>query len=150
MGNKTEGHVEALIASHAAAMDLEIVAVELRKQNGERYLRVFVARVDGQAMDWETCEQFHRSIVDLLEDVEYDYLEVSSPGDRPLKTQRDYQRNLGNEVDVKLYAAINGQKQLTGILQAFDGRNIALECGEKHVKLPVGAVAQVKPAFRIE
>lgn len=150
MANRTEGQVQALVAPHAAAMDLEIVAVELRKQNDERYLRIFVARTDLKDMDWETCEQFHRSIVDLLEDVEYDYLEVSSPGDRPLKTPRDYQRNLGNEVEVKVYAAINGQKQFAGILQAFDEQFITLENADKSFKLPLSAIAQVKPAFRIE
>lgn len=41
------------------------------------------------------------------------YLEISSPGlDRPLKTKDDYRRNIGNEVDVKLYAPIDGKKNL--------------------------------------
>lgn len=150
MSNKVQGRVQVLIAPHAAAMNLEIVAVELRKQDARRYLRIFVARQDGQIMDWETCEQFHRSIVELLEEVEYDYLEVSSPGDRPLKTLRDFQRNIGREVDVKLYAAYEGKKQFTGILKAHDEQTMVLQWNDKELQLVNKSVAQVKPAFRIE
>lgn len=150
MASKVEQMVERLITPHADAMDLEIVAVELRKQDNQRFMRVFIAKPDGERMDWETCERFHRSIVDLLEEVDYDYLEVSSPGDRPLKTPRDFQRNLNHDVDIKLYAPLQGSKQFSGLLTGYDAQGLTIEMDGQQIFLPMKSVAQVKPAFRIE
>ena len=73
----------------ADEMQLELVDVELVKEPTGHFLRFYIDRPDGIALD--ELESFHRRILPLVEAVEYDYMEVSSPGAyRPLKTERDF------------------------------------------------------------
>lgn len=77
----------------------------------------------------EDCERVSRQLSHLLavEEVDYDRLEVSSPGlDRPLKRTRDFERFVGSEVKVQLVEAIAsgpgaGRKRLRGRLLAVEG-----------------------------
>ena len=103
----------------AQRMGLELVDVCLDKESAGKYLRVYLDKPQGLSLD--DCENYHRAIQPQLEQYDYDFLEVSSPGvDRPLKTPRDYERHLGDEVEVKLFKAVNGQKVYTGILAGLD------------------------------
>ena len=103
----------------AQRMGLELVDVCLDKESAGKYLRIYLDKPQGLSLD--DCENYHRAIQPQLEQYDYDFLEVSSPGvDRPLKTPRDYERHLGDEVEVKLFKAVNGQKVYTGILAGLD------------------------------
>ena len=103
----------------AQRMGLELVDVCLDKESAGKYLRIYLDKPEGLSLD--DCESYHRAIQPQLEQYDYDFLEVSSPGvDRPLKTPRDYERHLGDEVEVKLFKAVNGQKVYTGILAGLD------------------------------
>ena len=58
-------------------------------------------------------------------------LEVSSPGlGRPLKKDKDFERSLGESVEVKLFRAVDKQKEFTGMLKAWDKDTITLEFEE--------------------
>jgi ribosome maturation factor RimP len=83
-----------------------------------------------QGVRLEDCEKVSRQLSHLfaVEDVDYDRLEVSSPGlDRPLKRARDFERFVGSEVQVQLAAAIPaegasaGRKRLLGRLLELSG-----------------------------
>ena len=55
------------------------------------------------------------------------YLSVSSIGlDRPIKKDKDFQRNIGNKLQVKLYAPVNKKKELTGTLKGFDDESFTI------------------------
>lgn len=75
----------------------------------------------------EDCERVSRQLTHLfaVEDVDYDRLEVSSPGlDRPLKRAQDYRRFAGSEVQLQLHeplAAAGGRKRLQGRLLELAG-----------------------------
>ena len=85
----------------AQRMGLELVDVCLDKESAGKYLRLYLDKPQGLSL--ADCESYHRAIQPQLEQYDYDFLEVSSPGvDRPLKTPRDYERHLGDEVEVKL------------------------------------------------
>ena len=61
-------------------------------------------------------------------------LEVSSPGlGRPLKKEKDFKRSLGEQVEIKLYRAVDRQKDFTGILTAYDENTVTIryEDGEE-------------------
>ncbi len=78
----------------ADELQLELIDVELVKEPTGHFLRFYIDRPDGVALN--ELENFHRRIQPLVERVEYDYMEVSSPGaDRPLKTERDFERAQG-------------------------------------------------------
>ena len=78
-------------------------------------------------------------------------MEVSSPGiDRPLKTDRDYERNLGSEIEVKLFKPIDGTKIITGVLAGLEEDNIVLDTGEGRTLIPRKTAALVKPVVDLE
>lgn len=94
--------------------DIELVDVE-RAPLG--VLRVVIDRPDGVRI--EDCEQVsrHLSHVFEVENIDYQRLEVSSPGvDRPLRSQNDFIRFAGERIELKLYEAINSRKVFVGIL----------------------------------
>ena len=89
-----------------------------------------------------------RSIADS---VDYDFMEVSSPGiDRPLKKDRDFERNLGAEIEIKLFKAMDGAKVLTGILAGLEDGDILLETPAGVKRIPRKAAALVKPTVDME
>ena len=129
----------------AQEMQVELVDVELVKEPTGHFLRFYVDRDGGIALN--DLEAFHRRILPLVERVEYDYMEVSSPGaDRPLKTERDFERARGAEVELKTYRAIDGAKTFRGILAGLDGDVIVLnDAGGGEMRFERKAVAVVRP-----
>lgn len=129
----------------AQRMGLELVDVCLDKESAGKYLRIYLDKPEGLSLD--DCESYHRAIQPQLEQYDYDFLEVSSPGvDRPLKTPRDYERHLGDEVEVKLFKAVNGQKVYTGILAGLDEeKQILLDTPAGRLTFEQKAAATVRP-----
>ena len=84
----------------ALEQGLELVDVTLQKEPQGRTLCLYIDKPGGVSLD--DCERFHKAVQPLLETVDYDYLEVSSPGaDRPVQTQRDFEKNRGALVEVR-------------------------------------------------
>ena len=77
------------------------------------------------------CELVAREMNEILDREDYvedSYVfEVSSPGlGRPLKKEKDYIRNMGKEIEIRTYRAINRQKEFTGILKAYDDKSVTI------------------------
>lgn len=89
-------------------------------------LRVYIDKLPEQALAGELitvddCERVTRQLQYVLEveNCDYQRLEVSSPGvDRPLKKQADYQRFVGEEIEITLRLAFQGRKKYRGVLSA--------------------------------
>lgn len=131
-----EQKCEELIAPIIDEHKFELVDVEYVKEGSNWYLRVYIDKPGGITVD--DCEVVSRRFSDILdaEDfIEDAYIfEVSSPGlGRPLKKDKDFNRSIGEEVDIKLYKAINHSKDYTGLLKSFDKDTlvIELETGEE-------------------
>ncbi|MDB1145309.1 MAG: ribosome maturation factor RimP [Alcaligenaceae bacterium] len=94
--------------------DVELVDVAYEKSG------LLVVTLDKEGgIQIEDCEQVsrHLSRVYEVENVAYQRLEVGSPGiNRPLKRLQDYQRFVGERVQIKLREAFNNQKVFTGVL----------------------------------
>lgn len=119
----------AIAEKIAAELGYELVDVELMKEPGGHFLRFYIDRPEGVSLN--ELEAYHRRILPLVENVEYDYMEVSSPGvDRPLKTERDFERAEGETVELKTYRPVNGAKQFIGDLIGLEGDEIVLQTGE--------------------
>ena len=59
-------------------------------------------------------------------------LEVSSPGlGRPLKKERDFERSLGEEVEIRTYRMIEKQKEFRGILKAYNRDTVTIVTEEE-------------------
>ena len=122
---------EKIAQQIADEQNVELVDVELVKEPTGHFLRFYIEKPDGISLN--ELETFHRRIQPLVENVEYDFMEVSSPGaDRPLKTERDFARAEGMEVELKTYRPVNGAKQFLGDLIGLkDGViSIITESGE--------------------
>ena len=122
---------EKIAQQIADEQNVELVDVELVKEPTGHFLRFYIEKPDGISLN--ELETYHRRIQPLVESVEYDFMEVSSPGaDRPLKTERDFARAEGMEVELKTYRPVNGAKQFFGDLIGLkDGViSIITESGE--------------------
>lgn len=129
-----EARTEKLLAPIAEANHVEIYDVEYVKEGSDWYLRCYIDKETGVSIN--DCEAVSRALSDELdrEDFIQDayILEVSSPGlGRQLKRDRHFEKSLGEEVMVKTYKPVDGQKEFTGILKAFDGQTITLETNEE-------------------
>jgi ribosome maturation factor RimP len=125
-----EKKTEDLLLPLLEENNFELVDVEYVKEGSNWFLRAYIDKEGGITVD--DCELISRALSDLLDVHDYipdSYiLEVSSPGlGRQLKKERDFQRSLGEEVDVKLYKAVEKQKEFTGLLHAFDEETITIE-----------------------
>ena len=133
----------------AEEMGFELVEVALDKEPTGLYLRIYIDRPEGITLD--DCEKYHRAVMPLVENFEYDFMEVSSPGvDRPLKKDRDFERNIGTEVEVHLFKAVDGAKQMTGTLADYDRETLTIDTPEGPKQILRKAAALIKPIVNME
>lgn len=107
-------------------MGYELVDLELA--NRGRLMRIFIDKDGGIGV--EDCATVSNHLTRLLavESVDYDRLEVSSPGlDRPLKRPQDYARFVGEHVQVKARLPLNGRRRFVGKLQKVGEAGIELD-----------------------
>lgn len=136
--------IEARCAKIAADMGYELVDAAVEKEPTGKYLRFYIDRPEGISLD--DCEAYHKAVRQLADTVDYDFMEVSSPGiDRPLKRDRDFERALGTEVEIKLFKAIDGVKVITGTLAGLEDGDIVLDTPEGEKRVARKAAALVKP-----
>ena len=122
----------------------ELVDVCLDRETTGKYLRIYIDREEG--MDLDHCEQYHRAIQPLVEDYDYDFLEVSSPGiDRPLKTDRDFERALGMDVEIKLFRAQDGRKEWSGVLRGYTRDDVTIETPDGERSFTRKSCAMIRP-----
>lgn len=143
---------EARAAADREARQLgyTLVDVELVREPTGRFLRFFIDKPQGVTLD--DCEAFHRRIQPLMEKIDYDYMEVSSPGaDRPLKSAEDFERCLGQMVEVRLYKPMEGAKVHNGYLLGLSGDGVAIqdEAGGRHV-FEKKQIALVRPLIEFD
>ena len=140
---------EAKCLAAAEKMGFELVDVCIDKETTGKYLRVYIDKPEGVSLD--DCEAFHKTVRPWAENVDYDFMEVSSPGlDRPLKKDRDFERNLGCEIEVRLFRPMDGTKVLTGILAGLQDGVILIDTAEGRKEVPHKAAALVKPVVDME
>lgn len=146
-----EKRTEELILPILEEHNFELVDVEYVKEGGTWYLRAYIDKEGGIAVD--DCEVVSRAFSEILDREDYiegTYIfEVSSPGlGRPLKKEKDFQRSLGDEVEVRLYRAIDRQKEFTGILKAYDKESVTLGFeDETEITIARADIALIRLAF---
>ena len=144
---KTEALLQPMMEEH----HFELVDVEFVKEAGTWFLRAYIDKPGGITID--DCEVISRALSDRMDEedfIEEAYiLEVSSPGlGRPLKKDKDFERSLGESVDVRLFRAIDRQKEFTGILKAWDKDTVTLEFEEEaELVIERSNIALIRLAF---
>ena len=120
---------EELLEPIVTGFGFELVDVEYVKEAGTWYLRAYIDKPGGITVD--DCEAVSRKFSDVLDEKDYiedTYIfEVSSPGlGRPLKKDKDFQRSLGEEVEIRTYRPIDRQKEFVGELKAYDKESVTI------------------------
>ena len=146
-----EAKTEKLIMPIVEANNVELFDVDYIKEGQDWYLRVYIDKEGGIAVD--DCEVVSREadpILDTDDCIEESYiLEVSSPGlGRPLKKDKDFARSIGEEVEVRLFRAVEGCKEYTGLLNAYDKTTVTLMLeDEKTLVLERSNIALIRLAL---
>ena len=129
----------------------ELVDLEVSPRG--RILRVFIDKLDKpRGVDIDDCVAVSNQLSRVLavENVDYERLEVSSPGlDRPLKKVADYERFSGREIHLKLRLPLNGRRNFNGVLLGIKDGKIALSLDAGEVTLDWDNVerARLVPQF---
>lgn len=127
----------------------EEVGVEIVDVTFDRRTRSLTVCIDApQGVDLDLCEKFHRAIDGPLDEFDPTFgasytLNCSSAGlDRPFRTLRDYERHMGQKIEVHLYAPIGGKKYYEGTLSSYDGKTLKLTAEEGELTFPADKVAK--------
>ena len=144
-----EQRTEELLIPIAEAHQVVIYDVEYVKEAGEMYLRAYIDKEGPESVDINTCVDVSRALSDALDAEDYIEeaytLEVSSPGlGRQLKKDRHLAYSIGQEVEVKLYKPVDGEKSFVGILEAFDRETITIGAEDKSRVFPRKEISTVR------
>jgi len=137
-----ESRTEAMLMPIVEAKGFELVDVEWVKEGANWYLRAYIDKPGGIAVD--DCEVISRALSDKLDEEDYiedSYiLEVSSPGlGRPLKKDK--------EIEVRTFRAIDKQKEFTGILKEFNKDSFTIVIEDNEMTFQRSETALVRLAF---
>lgn len=143
--------LHALIETTVTGLGYEVVDMEVSPR--ARLLRVFIDQPDrAGGVDVEDCATVSNQLTRVLmvENVDYDRLEVSSPGlDRPLTKPAHFERFAGSDVQLKLRVPLNGRRNFSGVLLGLEGGKIRLQVEGQEVTIDVAQVdkARLVPRF---
>jgi ribosome maturation factor RimP len=140
--------LQALIEPTLAGMGYELVALE---RVGRGMLRLYIDQPAGITLD--DCVRVSNQLTHLfmVENVDYDRLEVSSPGlDRPLVKPADFERFAGQRAQIRLHAPLEGRKRYTGVLAGLENEVLKLEVDGVTVAIPLLEVESARLAPELE
>lgn len=125
-----EERTERLLEPIVRVNGVTVYDVEYVKEGSDYYLRAYIDKQGGVTI--QDCENVSRALSDELDREDFIpeayILEVSSPGlGRTLKKDRHLQSALGQEVEVRLFKPVEGQKEFAGVLEEFDRENLTVQ-----------------------
>ena len=128
-------------------LGLELYDVEYEKKDTGMNLTVLIDSPNGITI--EDCEKVHKAIDDPLDELnptnDKTYiLNVSSIGiDRPFKTDKDFNRNIGELVEVRLFKPIEKKKLFEGTLIAFDNDFVTIIQDDQEIKIERKSISKI-------
>ena len=145
-----ESRTEAFLLPVLAEHNFELWDVEYVKEAGTWYLRAYIDKEGGITVD--DCEVVSRAFSEKLDEEDFIdtayIMEVSSPGlGRPLKKEKDYLRNMGKELEIRTYRAIDREKEFYGILKAYDADSVTIENEDGERTFLKADIALIRQAF---
>lgn len=147
-----EEKVEKLLKDKIEKIGYELYDVEYAKEGKNYFLRIFIDS-EKKSIDLNDCEKVNNEITDILdeEDVikEQYFLEVSSPGiERILRKERHLEKNIGQEVEVRLFKKDEkGKKEYKGILETFNNEMLQIKKEDEILNLERKNIAQIKTVY---
>lgn len=139
--------VAELVRPTVEGLGYRLWDVEYAKEGADWHLTVTIDNDEGINID--DCERVHRAIDPILDEADpiedaY-YLNVSSPGiERVLRTEAHLLASIGERVELRFFAAIDGQKSVRGTLAAVDAEVVTLAEGGRY---PRAAIAKAQTVY---
>lgn len=152
MAGKVKAICEEKIVPVIENMGYEVIEVAYAKQADGMNLTFYIDADSPITID--DCEKVTKVIDPLLDEInpteDKPYiLNVSSPGlDRPLKSERDFLRNIENEVDVTLFSKLDGKKVYSGVLKSFDQNSVTIFDGKENRSFERKLIAHIVPVIK--
>ena len=149
---KSLSEISDFLEKIALPMGIEIVDADWNGR--ENSLTVFIETENG--VDLDTCERFHNAIMDPIDELDPTFgapytLNVSSPGlDRAFTTERDFERNTGTEVEIRLFAPLKGKKFIEGYMTAYDDNSITVKTDKEELKISRNKIAKINKAIKFD
>lgn len=148
--NSIESKVEKRLKPIIENLNYELYDVQYVKEGKDYYLRIIIDK-DG-TIDINDCEIVNNAITDILDEEDYIkeqyYLEVSSPGlERVLRKKEHFLKQIGNEISVKLFKAIEKEKELIGVLKEYNDNEIILEVNNININIDLKNIALAKTIY---
>lgn len=118
-------NISALLERTLTGLGYEVVALDVSRGG---LVRVFIDRPGGVSVEDCATVSSHLTRLFAVESVDYNRLEVSSPGlDRPLRGVKDFQRFAGARAQIKMRVPVGGRKNFTGVLRGASESAVKLE-----------------------
>jgi ribosome maturation factor RimP len=156
-----KGKLSELLSKTLPPMGYELVDWEMSGRGG--MLRVFIDKLTvgngvgneraGARISVDDCARVSHHLTRLfaVENIEYERLEVSSPGlDRPLTKLADYARFSGEEAQVHLHELTDGVRRLKGILRGIEGDSVLVETETGVRTIPFAVIDRGRLVPKIE
>ncbi len=142
-----ETKVEKLLEPIIHSLQYELYDVQYGKEGKEYYLRIIIDQPQGITI--QDCETVNRAIDEILDEADIIgtsyFLEVSSPGiERNLRKDWHFEKQVGNQIKVKLFQAVEKQKELEGTLVAYQQDKMILEIEGKRIEIEKKNIATAK------
>lgn len=151
--SKITERVEEIVAPIVESLGFELVDVEYVKEGPDYYLRIAIDKPGG--IDIADCALASEHISEVMDKedpiTEAYFMDVSSPGaERPLKKEKDYENAVGNNIYVKLYEPISGDKEWIGILEQYNEDfitiNAKIKTRTKTIEIDRKKIAKIRRA----
>jgi len=138
--------ITELIKSSVNENGYELYHVEMVKEDGDNYLRVYIDNQEGISLD--DCVKVSKQVSSLLDEEDpipfsY-YLEVSSPGiERELYNDKHLEKYMGYDVNIKLNKLLNGKKKYEGILIGFSNDTVRINSEGNDIDVPRTKISSI-------
>ncbi|HEY5291129.1 MAG TPA: ribosome maturation factor RimP [Burkholderiales bacterium] len=146
--------LQGLLERTVDGLGYELVNVEL--SNRGRMLRIFIDKPAGavpSGITVDDCARVSNQLARVLEveDIDYDRLEVSSPGlDRPLKKEADFARFAGEQARLTLRVPVEGRRNFTGVMRAVADGKLQLEIEGGMVSVDLANIDKARLVPKVE
>ena len=138
------GPLAGIIEPTLAGMGYELVDAQV--SNRGRLLRIFIDKPGGITVDDCAAVSRHLSRVFEVEGMDYDRMEVSSPGlDRPLTKRADFERFSGSKAEIRMRAPDEiGRRRFVGVLHGVQDGSVAMEVDGRRIDLSLDGVERAR------
>ncbi|OGA61215.1 MAG: ribosome maturation factor RimP [Betaproteobacteria bacterium RIFCSPLOWO2_12_FULL_65_14] len=120
--------------------------VDVQASGGGRLLRLFIDKPGGVTLDDCAAVSRHLTRVLAVEGIDYERLEVSSPGlDRPLRKSADFARFAGRKAEVRMRTPdATGRRKFVGVLRGAEAGQVSMELEGQMVVLKIDDVDRAR------